>query len=257
LKIVLLGTGTSQGVPILGCPCEVCHSSDQKDKRLRSSALICEGNLNLVIDCGPDFRQQMLQAKVSHLEGILLTHEHNDHIIGLDDIRPFNFTTRQPMNLYGREEVFKEIARRFPYVFSIHDKYPGAPEVNLNVIRNGIPFNFGEKWVLPIEVNHGKLPVFAYRFGNTAYVTDVNYISPDALLQLADLEVLILGVLQPLPHYSHFNLEEGLKVIETLRPKKAFLIHCNHKMGLAAITNKCLPDHVRLGYDGQIIEANW
>ncbi len=257
MKIRLLGTGTSQGVPILGCQCEVCLSIDDKDKRLRSSALISDDDLNLVIDCGPDFRQQMLAAQVNHLEGILLTHEHNDHIIGLDDIRPYNFRSGNPMNIFGSKNVLNELTQRFPYVFNSLNKYPGAPEVTQNIIQKDIPFQWGEKWILPIEVMHGKLPVLAYRFGNTAYVTDVNYISPDSMLQLNGLDNLILGVLQPLPHYSHFNVEEGLHVIEALKPKQTFLIHCNHKIGLSTHFNKLLPENVRLGYDGQIIEANW
>lgn len=257
MKLTLLGTGTSQGVPILGCQCEVCLSSDFKDKRLRTSALITDDNRNLVIDCGPDFRQQMLAAKVGHLEGIFLTHEHNDHIIGLDDIRPYNFRSGSPMNIFGSQMVLNELTQRFPYVFNTKNKYPGAPEVTQNIIQQGTPFKWGEKWILPIEVMHGNLPVLAYRFGNTAYVTDVNYISPDSMLQLAGLDFLILGVLQPMSHYSHFNIEEGLKVIEALSPKQTFLIHCNHKIGLAAYFNKLLPENVRLSYDGQIIEANW
>jgi len=257
LKIRLLGTGTSQGVPILGCDCKVCLSSDSNDKRLRTSALVSENNLHLVIDCGPDFRQQMLAAQVHTLDSILLTHEHNDHIIGLDDIRPYNFRSGKPMDIYGKEEVLNELSMRFPYVFNTLNKYPGAPEVKKNIITKNIPFQWGEKYILPIEVMHGTLPVLAFRFGSLAYVTDVNYISPASMRQLEDLDYLILGVLQPHSHYSHFNVEEGLQVIETLKPKQAILIHCNHKIGLSTEFNKLLPKNVRVGYDGQIIEANW
>jgi phosphoribosyl 1,2-cyclic phosphate phosphodiesterase len=257
LKVRLLGTGTSQGVPLLGCRCKVCLSTDTRDKRLRSSALITEDGRRLVIDCGPDFRQQMLSAHVSHLDGILLTHEHNDHIIGLDDIRPYNFQSGKPMDIFADERVLDELSHRFPYVFNTLDKYPGAPDVNKKIISKGIPFEWGIKQILPIEVMHGQLSVLAFRFGQMAYVTDVNHISPTSMGLLEGLDVLILGVLQPQTHYSHFNIEEGLQMIEALKPKQTYLIHCNHKIGLAAEANRLLPENVQLGYDGQIIEAHW
>ena len=257
MKVKLLGTGTSQGVPILGCRCKVCLSNDSKDKRLRTSALISENDRQLVIDCGPDFRQQMLSAQVTQLDGILLTHEHNDHIIGLDDIRPYNFQSGKPMDIFANKRVLDELSNRFPYVFNTLNKYPGAPEVRKNFISKGIPFDWGNKQILPIEVMHGKLPVLAFRFGNLAYVTDVNDISPSSMGLLEGLDILILGVLQPQTHYSHFNIEEGLQMIEALKPKQTYLIHCNHKIGLTSECNELLPENVRLGYDGQIIEANW
>ena len=230
MKVYFLGTGTSQGIPVIGSNHSVCKSKDAKDKRLRVSVWIYDENYSFVIDCGPDFRQQMLTSGCTKLDSILFTHEHADHTAGLDDIRPF-FFKQGDIPIYAHKRVIENLKKRFDYIFEIENKYPGAPEVKKNIITKNVPFQWGEKYILPIEVMHGSLPVLAFRFGSLAYVTDVNYISPASMRQLEDLDYLILGVLQPHSHYSHFNVEEGLQVIETLKPKQAKSFNSSRVIG--------------------------
>ena len=253
IKITFLGTGTSQGIPIIGSTHPVCLSTDKRDKRLRVSVLLeWEGNC-FVIDCGPDFRYQMLRANVSDLHGVLFTHEHADHVAGLDDIRPFVFKIGA-MPIYGVKRVMDDLQKRFAYVFETKNRYPGAPKVAINEIDLS-PFEIGGKTITPIEVMHGKLPVLGYRVDNFAYLTDVKTISETEKEKLKDLDVLVLSALRIEPHYSHLNLEEALQLIKELQPKKAYLSHISHKLGFHADVEKTLPSNVFLAYDELEIEV--
>jgi len=224
---------------------------------LRTAALVTVDASHLAIDCGPDFRQQMLRAGIGDLDAILLTHSHNDHIIGLDDIRPFNFRSGLPMAIYGQAGVLDELPRRFPYAFETANRYPGVPSLRTHPIYDHEPLFWKDRPIYPIAVKHGELPVLGFRFGNLAYVTDVNFIPESSMSLLEDLDFFILGVLQPEPHHAHYHLEQGLEVIARLRPRQSFLVHCNHRMGLTAETNLRLPSGVALAFDGQYLDVNW
>lgn len=249
LKITFLGTGTSQGIPIIGCDCKVCQSDNPCDKRLRVSILVDYKNTKLVVDVGPDFRQQMLRANVKNLDAILITHEHNDHVIGLDDVRPFNFMNMTDMPVYAVERVQKELKQRFDYVFKEH-QYPGAPMVKLMDIPLNEPFNIGDLEIIPINVMHGELPILGFRFGDFTYLTDVKTISEKEMEKVRDSKVLVLSALHQDKHHSHLTLKEALELIEKLKPKKAYLTHVSHKMGLHAEVSKILPSNVEFAYDG-------
>lgn len=248
MKITFLGTGTSQGVPVIGCDCRVCRSLDFRDKRLRTSAHLQIGSKSLVIDTGPDFRQQMLRERIYQLHGVLYTHEHKDHTAGLDDIRPFNFSQEADMPIYGQSSVLNQIKSEFSYIFA-DQRYPGVPMVKTVPIENkefeveGIP-------ILPIRVMHHKLPVFGYRIHNFTYITDANYISDEELEKVAGTEVLVLNALQNTRHISHFNLEQALEMVERIQPKKAYFTHMSHRLGLHREVESKLPDNIRLAYDG-------
>lgn len=246
--LTFLGTGTSQGVPVIACNCKVCASTDYKDKRLRTSVYIEEDNAHINIDVGPDFRQQMLSNNIQQLDAVLLTHEHKDHTAGLDDVRSFNFLQKKDMPLYGREEVLDQITQEFAYIFSEH-KYPGVPLVQKNAISNN-EFYIGKLKITPIEVMHYKLPVFGFRIKDLAYITDANSISKKEKKKLNGLKVLVLNALQIEKHISHFTLAEALEIIEELQPEKAFLVHISHKMGKARDIELTLPNNVSLAYDG-------
>jgi phosphoribosyl 1,2-cyclic phosphate phosphodiesterase len=248
MKITFLGTGTSQGVPVIACKCEVCMSSDFKDKRLRSSVLIEKNNTVLVIDAGPDFRQQMLTAKVEKLDAVLLTHEHKDHISGLDDVRSYNYLQKKPMDIYAEKRVCENIMNfDFAYVFA-ETKYPGIPQMNMREIENK-EFFINDIKILPIRGIHMYLPVLGFRIENFAYITDMNYISEEEKEKLLNLDVLVINALRRKPHISHFNLEEALEIIAEVKPKKAFLTHISHYLGLNEIVNKELPENVFLAFD--------
>ncbi|MEE9350587.1 MAG: MBL fold metallo-hydrolase [Flavobacteriaceae bacterium] len=248
MKLRFLGTGTSKGIPIIGSTHEVCLSSDEKDKRLRSSVLICINGFNYVIDCGPDFRQQMLHAKVSKIEAILYTHQHSDHTAGLDDIRPF--TQRfGALPIYASKQVLKDLKTRFAYIFKTKNKYPSAPSVLVNRVKN-TPFVIGDVKVMPIKVNHGDLKIFGYRFDKIAYLTDVSYIKKSEKEKLCNLEVLVINALQIKEHPTHFNLIQALKLIKELKPKQAYITHVSHKLGFHKEVEKTLPKNVYLAYDG-------
>ena len=253
MKIVFLGTGTSQGVPVIACKCQVCLSGDSYDKRLRSSVLIESGDKKIIIDAGPDFRQQMLRSNVDSLDGIIITHEHKDHIGGLDDIRAFNYQTKKAMDVYGSLRANEVIQREYPYAFS-ERKYPGIPEFNLITISES-EFSINGLKFTPISGLHYHLPVFGYRHENFAYLCDFSFISPSEKEKLYGLDMLVLNALRKKPHYSHFNLDQALELIRDLKPKKAYLTHISHLMGLHVETEKELPVNVHLAYDGLSIEV--
>ena len=248
MKLTFLGTGTSQGVPVVACQCPVCLSDNPKDKRLRASVMIETDTLCLVVDAGPDFRQQMLMHKVRHLNGILLTHEHTDHIFGLDDIRAFNWVQKQPTDIYAEERVQIAIRRVFDYVFS-HYQYPGIPQMHLHLLENK-PFMIDDLEILPIRGFHYKLPVFGFRIGKLAYVTDVNRLDKEEIDKLRGLDVLVLNALRKDEHISHYNLEQALAIIAEVKPGKAYLTHLSHQMGFHTEVQEELPRNVFLAYDG-------
>ncbi|MBX2871954.1 MAG: MBL fold metallo-hydrolase [Saprospiraceae bacterium] len=254
-QLTILGTGTSQGVPIIGCDCPVCQSTNPKDNRLRTSALLQVGDQQVSIDCGPDFRQQMLRAKVSHLDGLLFTHAHNDHIIGLDDVRPFNFRQKKDMPVYATVEVQQALTKRFDYVFE-PNPYPGAPMVVLKTIENR-PFEIEGIPIQPVQFLHGKLFVLGFRIGNLAYLTDMKTISTEEKAKLRNLKTLVINALHYKAHHSHLNLEEALALIEELAPEKAYLTHVSHRMGLYDEVNPTLPAGVELAYDGLVIHGQF
>jgi len=252
IKITFLGTGTSQGIPVINCDHPVCFSEDKRDKRLRVSVLIEWDNFVYVIDCGPDFRYQMLRANISKINGVLITHEHADHIAGLDDLRPYSFQIGA-VPIYAQKRVLKELSYRFEYIFNDNNKYPGAPRVLQKVIENK-PFILENLEVTPIEVEHGKLTIFGYRFKDVAYLTDVKTISEKEKLKLKNLDILIINAVRHKAHHSHLNLEEALQLIEELKPKKAYLTHLSHYLGFHAEVEKTLPENVFLAYDELVIE---
>jgi len=248
VKFTFLGTGTSQGVPVVACQCPVCLSSNPFDKRLRASVMIETDDLCLVVDAGPDFRQQMLKHQVRHLNGILLTHEHVDHIFGLDDIRAFNWVQKQSTDIYAEERVQVAIRRIFDYVFASY-KYPGVPQMHLHPIENQA-FRIGNLDILPIRGFHYKLPVFGFRFGKLAYVTDVNRLEDAEIEKLRGLDILVVNALRKEIHISHYNLGQALQLIEEVKPQKAYLTHLSHQMGFHDDVQNELPENVFLAYDG-------
>jgi len=252
LKITFLGTGTSQGIPVIGCKCSVCVSGDERDKRLRSSILIELESTSIVIDTGPDFRQQMLRANVDKLDAVLFTHEHRDHIAGLDDIRAYNFIQQQPMDVYAEERVFRALNYEFPYIFA-EKKYPGVPQLNVNTITN-YTFLINGITIVPIRVMHYRLPVLGFRIGQFAYITDANYISEEEMEKLIGVKYLVINALRKEKHISHFTLEQALQLIRQLSPKRAYLTHLSHQMGLHADVQKELPANVLVGYDGLVVD---
>lgn len=255
IKITFLGTGTSQGIPVIGSQHPVCLSKNSKDKRLRSSVLIQWKNRNYVIDCGPDFRQQMLRVGCHHLDGVLFTHEHADHTSGIDDIRPF-FFRQGDIPIYASDRVVKDLTRRFSYIFQTDNKYPGAPAVHIHTIKKNTVFSLEGKRVVPIEVMHNQLPVMGFRIDNFSYLTDVKTIEKDQLNKLKDCDVLVLNALRIEPHYSHLNLEEALQMVDLLKPKRTYLTHISHLLGFHEELSKQLPNNVFLAYDNLKIHSN-
>lgn len=243
-----MGTGTSQGIPIIGSKHPVCLSDDPKDKRLRVSISLAWDDYFFVIDCGPDFRQQMLNSNARSLDGIVFTHEHADHTAGLDDIRPF-FFRQGKINMHMSTRVQAALKKRFDYILNDENKYPGAPSVAIQSIDKNTPFLLGNKTVTPVEVMHHKMSVLGYRVDDFAYLTDVKTITKEEKAKLNNLEVLVVNALRIEPHPSHLNLDEALTLIEELNPKRAYLTHISHLLGFHAEVEKTLPEHVFLAYD--------
>ncbi|MDA3882852.1 MAG: MBL fold metallo-hydrolase [Bacteroidales bacterium] len=252
LKGVFLGTGTSQGIPVIGCDCSVCKSQNLYNKRLRTSFFLSYKDVDIVIDAGPDFRQQMLQNNITNVDAILLTHEHKDHTGGLDDIRPINFRKKQAMDIYAEDRVIESVRREYSYVFK-KKTYPGVPLMVLHEISN-MSFQFNSLTIQPIRTYHWDLPVFGFRIDSFAYITDASLIEDSEMRKLHNLDVLVINALRFEKHYSHFNLEEALHIIEILKPKHAYLTHISHYLGDHTETQKKLPPHVSLAYDGLQIQ---
>ena len=248
MKVYFLGTGTSQGIPVIGSNHSVCLSDNPKDKRLRVSVWISWEEFSLVIDCGPDFRQQMLTSKCTKVEAILYTHEHADHTAGMDDIRPFNFKQGN-IPIYAHQRVLENLKKRFDYIFETENKYPGAPTVSPIEVINNQPFILDGKLVIPIDVMHGNLQVFGYRIDDFAYLTDVKTIEKSELEKLKNLDVLVVNALREEPHNTHFNLQEALDFIALVQPKKTYLTHISHILGFHDEVQQKLPKNVYLAYD--------
>ena len=248
MKVYFLGTGTSQGIPVIGSKDPVCLSHDQKDKRLRVSVWIHDENFSVVVDCGPDFRQQMLQSQCPWIDAILFTHEHADHTAGLDDIRPFNFK-QGALKAYGHQRVIENIKGRFAYIFETKNRYPGAPSLDTIEVNNDVSFQVSGKTITPITGFHGWLQVFGYRIDNFAYLTDLKTVPEAELSKFENLDVLVINALREEPHETHFNLTEALAFIDLVKPGKTYLTHISHKMGFHEEVQKKLPENVFLAYD--------
>ncbi len=252
MKISFLGTGTSQGVPVIGCECDVCKSSSKFDKRLRSSILIEQGEVSFTIDAGPDFRYQMLRNGVSNLDGILITHCHKDHIAGLDDVRAFNFLLKKPMKVYATERDKKAIETEFSYAFG-ENLYPGVPRFEiLQIDEEPIMINGVE--VIPLKALHKTMEVTGFRIGDFAYITDTHYIPPATLVKISDCKIIVISAVRRTPHPSHYSLDEAVRILEFLRPEKGFITHVSHLMGKHDEVNKELPDFISLAFDGLTLE---
>lgn len=253
MRLTFLGTGTSTGVPSIGCDCETCISSDPRDKRLRVSVLVEHAGKSVLVDTSIDFRQQALRAGIKYLDAVLITHCHVDHVFGLDDIRPLNFR-HGAMGVYANEVAWKDLRRIFQYIFQPSHFGGGLPQLIPHTVVPDAPFMIGEDLeITPLEVTHGKLPVIAYRFNDFAYVTDLKTIPVDSLEGLRDLDALVLDCVRLKPHSTHLCLEEALEYIEILRPRRAFLTHMNHDI-LHERDSNMLPDNVEFGYDGLVVE---
>jgi phosphoribosyl 1,2-cyclic phosphate phosphodiesterase len=248
VKITFLGTGTSQGVPVIACECDTCLSTDPHDKRLRTSLLLETEEVTLLFDAGPDFRQQMLREKVKKLDAIIITHEHKDHIAGMDDVRAFNYKSQDAIDIYAEERVQKAIKREFSYVFA-ERQYPGIPKMRLNTI-NDFSFNIRGIDIIPIRVRHMNLEIYGFRIGNFAYITDASYIPESSKEKLIGVKYLVINALRKEKHISHFSLREAINVIKEISPRKAFITHISHQMGLAKNVSEELPAGIMLAYDG-------
>jgi phosphoribosyl 1,2-cyclic phosphate phosphodiesterase len=248
VKITFLGTGTSQGVPVIACDCDTCRSEDPRDKRLRASLLLESDGVTLLFDAGPDFRQQMLRENVKRLDAIIITHEHKDHIAGMDDVRAFNYKSQDAIDIYAEERVQKAIKHEFSYVFAEY-KYPGIPEMRLNPIPE-YGFSVNGIDIVPVRVRHLNLEIYGFRIGNFAYITDANYISEESKNKIIGVKYLVINALRKEKHISHFNLREALDFIRHISPKRAFITHISHQMGLTKQVAEELPPGIMLAYDG-------
>jgi len=249
IELTLLGTGTSQGIPVIGCNCRVCTSPNPKNHRFRTAAHVRIGELGLAVDVGPDFRMQMLNNNLSDVHAVLLTHEHNDHISGLDDLRPINFKYQRTIPFYGLDRTLHELERRFYYAFDDHYKYPGKPQVQAVRIDDQ-PFEIKGVTIHPIPVDHGDMEVYGYRIGAMAYITDAKRIPDASKEKLSNLDVLILNALRFSDHPTHLTVEEAISLFQELKPQRCYLVHISHEMGLYQEVDKTLPAGLHLGYDG-------
>jgi phosphoribosyl 1,2-cyclic phosphate phosphodiesterase len=254
MRVTFLGTGTSQGVPVIGCTCEVCQSLDFRDKRFRTSIHIEINNQSFVVDTGPDFRQQMLRERIKRIDAILFTHAHRDHTAGLDDVRAYNYMQEMDMPVYGTQPVLEQLQVEYAYAFA-KEYYPGIPRLTLNQIDgktfpvNGVP-------VTPLPVMHFKLPVLGFRIGNFSYITDANFIPDETMEKLRGTEILVLNALQRTEHISHFNLQQALAMADQIQATQTYLTHISHKLGMHADVTKELPDNVALAFDGLQISSS-
>ncbi|PVD52588.1 MBL fold metallo-hydrolase [Terrimonas sp.] len=252
IKITFLGTGTSSGVPMIGCDCAVCTSADKKDKRLRSSILVQSATTTIAVDAGPDFRYQMLRTNTKKLDGIVFTHPHKDHVAGLDDVRGFNYFMQKPMQIYANDMTLEVIIREFPYAFT-EKKYPGAPDININTIGNE-PFQIGDISVIPVPVWHMHMPVLGFRFGKFTYITDANRIDEESRKLIRGSEVLVLNALRKEKHISHFSLDEAINITHEMNIPQAYLTHLSHQMGKHEDVSKMLPPGISLACDKLVLE---
>jgi phosphoribosyl 1,2-cyclic phosphate phosphodiesterase len=254
MKVTFLGTGTSQGVPIIGCNCETCLSEDSKDKRLRCAIMLTlDDGKNIVIDTGPDFRQQMLRANVQDVEAVLITHEHNDHVIGIDDVRPINFKQNKDMKVYAVERVIKELKDRFKYVFA-PNPYPGVPRVELIPMHKSQPFEVAGQRIIPIEVMHYKLPVIGFRFNDFTYLTDIKTITDEELEKVKGTKILVVGALRRENHLSHMTIDEAIALSQKINPEITYFTHMSHVLGRHEEVIQTLPPNITLAYDGLELE---
>ncbi|PWS31163.1 MBL fold metallo-hydrolase [Pedobacter paludis] len=253
MRVTFLGTGTSQGVPVIACNCEVCRSTNKKDKRLRTSILIETNDKTIVVDSGPDFRYQLLREEVKDLDAVLFTHEHKDHIAGLDDIRPFNYLLHKVIDVYATERVQTALKREFYYIFA-ETKYHGLPQINLHTVSNGTEFKIGESTIMPIEIMHHLLPITGYRIGDFTYITDAKTVPDDTFNKIKGTKVLVINALQREAHISHFTLSEAIDFANKVGAEVTYLTHISHNLGLHDIVESELPNHVKLAYDGLKLE---
>jgi len=253
MKITFLGTGTSQGIPVIGCDHPVCLSTNSKDKRMRSSVLISDNHYQVVIDCGPDFRMQMLQNNVRHLDAILFTHEHADHTAGLDDVRQFSHR-QGAIPIYAHQRVIKNLEKRFDYIFDNQIIYVGKPQAIGNEIKENKSFMIQGKKIIPLSILHGELPIFGFRIDDFAYLTDISFISQVEKEKLKNLKILVVDALRIEVHPTHFNLKQALQLIDELKPEQSFLTHISHRLGFHDEVQKDLPQNVYMSYDGLSIE---
>ncbi|MCB2408763.1 MBL fold metallo-hydrolase [Hymenobacter lucidus] len=250
MQVTFLGTGTSQGVPMIGCHCPVCSSVDYRDKRLRVSVHVQTQGKSLIIDSGPDFRQQVLRARIDHLDALVFTHEHKDHTAGMDDIRAYNFKQQQDMPVYAEPRVLEQLRREYAYIFAEH-KYPGVPKVQtMPILSDTDSFEVEGVLVQPIRAMHYKLPVLGFRIGNFTYITDANYLSEESLERVRGSEVIVLNALRHEEHISHYSLPEAVDILTDLAPRVGYITHIGHQLGKHREVEATLPAFIRLAYDG-------
>lgn len=253
LKITFLGTGTSSGVPMIACHCDVCVSKDIHDKRLRSSILVQSKSTTIVVDTTPDFRTQMLREHVDKLDAVIFTHSHKDHTAGMDDVKAFCFFQGKPMDIYATEATQRALKREFSYVFEA-DKYPGIPEINVHTISAKEPFTIGDIPVIPILVHHLNMPVLAFRFGNFTYITDANRIDPDEKRKIEGSKIIVVNALRKTSHIAHFTLQQAIDLVHELKVPEAYFTHISHQLGKHQEVSQELPPGIHLAHDGLKLE---
>ena len=254
LEITFLGTGTSQGIPVIACDCRTCRSEDPRDNRLRTSVLVKSRHASIVIDTGPDFRQQMLRSKNLDLSAVLITHEHNDHIIGIDEVRTYNFRQQREMPVYAMDRVLEEIKVKFAYAIA-ENAYPGAPQLTLKKVEPGLSFELADLKITPIRVQHGNLPILGFRINDFCYLTDVKSIDPNQFQYIKGAKTLVLSALRLEPHHSHLSLKEAIQLANELEIPSVYFTHFSHRLGPAKEWVHYLPDHIQMEYDGLIVNS--